>query len=71
LAHPATGTLATGLASLGFPVGDQVIGQQSVTFDISQFLTLLGIYGSAEHHFIIQVIDQDGNSVTRTLKLQS
>lgn len=71
LAHPATAKLSTGLAGLGFPVGDQVIGQQSVTFDISQFLILLGVYGSAEHHFIIQVIDQDGNSVTRTLKLQS
>jgi hypothetical protein len=71
LAHPATPELATGLASLSFPVGDEVIGQKSVTFDISQFLSLLNIYGSAEHHFIIQVIDQDGNSVTRTLKLQS
>jgi hypothetical protein len=71
LAYPSTATLATGLSSLGFPVGSEVIGQTSVAFDISQFLSLLGVYGSAEHHFVIQVVDANGNTVTRTLKLQS
>ena len=69
LAYP--GDYATGLSGLGFPVGDDVIGQTELLFDISQFTELLGIYGAATHHFIIKVTDQKGASVTKTLTLIS
>ena len=69
LAFP--GDLRTGLLSLGFPVGDQVLGKTTLKFDITKFTPLLGIYGPATHKFIITAIDQSGNSVEKTLTLIS
>ena len=65
------GDLAEGLASLEFPIGDQVIGAKEIKFDITNFTPLLGIYGAATHRFIINVIDLEGNSTTKTLTLIS
>lgn len=56
---------------LGFPVGDQVIGQKTLEFDITPFTQLLGIYGAATHKFIIKVVDQEGTEVEETLTLIS
>lgn len=56
---------------LGFPVGDQVIGQKTLVFDITPFTQLLGIYGAATHRFIIKVVDQEGTEVEETLTLIS
>ena len=56
---------------LGFPVGDQVIGQKTLVFDITPFTQLLGIYGAATHKFIIKVVDQEGTEVEETLTLIS
>lgn len=69
LAEP--GSLEEGLKGLGFPVKDQVIGQTSVLFDITQFTSLLGIYGAANHNFIIRVVDKKNQEVTKTLKIKS
>ena len=69
LAYP--GDLRTGLESLGFPVGDQVLGKTTLKFDITKFTPLLGSYGPATHKFIITAIDQSGNSVEKTLTLIS
>lgn len=69
LAEP--GSLADGLGSLGFPTGDQVVGQSEILFDITNFTPLLGLYGVATHNFIIRVVDQKGLEVTQTLKIKS
>lgn len=69
LAYP--GDLESALSGLGFPVGDQVIGQKTLAFDITQFTQLLGIYGEATHKFIIKAVDQEGTEVEETLTLIS
>ncbi|MGL4993865.1 MAG: DUF4493 domain-containing protein [Bacteroidales bacterium] len=69
LANP--GELQEGLSSLGFPTGDQVVGQKELLFDITQFTPLLGIYGAGTHNFKITVIDQEStpNRKDQTLTL--
>lgn len=69
LAYP--GKLKEGLESLNFPTGENVIGQPEIVFDITDFTALLGVYGSALHNFIIEVTDQAGKTVSKTLKLKS
>ncbi|WP_303912537.1 DUF4493 domain-containing protein [Bacteroides mediterraneensis] len=69
LAEP--GSLDEGLKGLGFPTGDAVVGQTEILFDITNFTSLLGIYGAANHNFIIHVVDQNGLEVTETLKIKS
>lgn len=69
LAEP--GDLEAGLKGLGFPIGTDVIGKEEIPFDITQFTSLLGIYGAANHNFIIRVVDQQGLEVTETLKIKS
>lgn len=69
LAEP--GDLEAGLKGLGFPTGTDVIGKEKIPFDIIQFTSLLGIYGAANHNFIIRVVDQQGLEVTETLKIKS
>ncbi len=64
------GDLREGLESLGFPVGNDVKGSKKVEFDITSFLDLLGIYGAANHNFILTVTDGDGKTV-KTLKLRT
>jgi len=54
--------------SLGFPVGDEVIGQTDLVFDITQFIPLLAGFDGT-HKFTITVEDQ-GNpaaSLSKTL----
>ncbi len=67
LAYP--GAYEVGLKGLGFPTGSDVIGQTELLFNITQFTPLLGIYGAGTHNFIIEVIDEDNVSVTKTLTL--
>ena len=67
LAYP--GEYEAGLKGLGFPTGSDVIGQNELLFNITQFTPLLGIYGAGTHNFIIKVTDQDGVSTTKTLIL--
>ncbi|MGL4229685.1 MAG: DUF4493 domain-containing protein [Tannerellaceae bacterium] len=69
LANP--GGLAEALASLGFPIGADVIGKGELVFDITQFTPLLGIYGAGTHNFIITVVDQanPANTKKQTLTL--
>lgn len=69
LAEP--GALKEGLEGLGFPTGDAVVGQTELLFDITQFTSLLGIYGAANHNFIIRLVDQQGLEITETLKIKS
>ncbi|MGL5564060.1 MAG: DUF4493 domain-containing protein, partial [Tannerellaceae bacterium] len=69
LANP--GDLAEALASLGFPIGADVVGRNELVFDITQFTPLLGIYGAGTHNFIITVVDQanPANTKKQTLTL--
>lgn len=69
LAEP--GALEAGLKGLGFPTGDAVMGQTELLFDITDFTSLLGIYGAANHNFIIRLVDQIGLEATETLKIKS
>lgn len=65
------GQYESALKDLGFPVGDEVKGKKTVLFDITKFTALLGIYGKANHNFILRVSDTNGNSTTKTLKVKS
>lgn len=67
LAHP--GEYSKALSGLGFPVGDEVIGQTEVLFDISNFTILLPTF-KGNHDFKIRVVDSKGLEETKTLKLK-
>ena len=64
LAHP--GDFAEAFASLGFPVGDQVIGAKELEFNISQFVPLLGAFPGT-HTFKLEVVDKAGNKSSVSL----
>lgn len=65
------GQYESALKGLGFPVSDEVKGKKTVLFDITEFTSLLGTFGTANHKFILQVKDINGNSTTKTLKVKS
>lgn len=67
LAYP--GEKSDALSGLGFPVGDKVIGQTEVPFDISNFTILLPTF-KGNHDFKIRVVDSKGLEETKTLKLK-
>lgn len=67
LAYP--GENSDALSGLGFPVGDKVIGQTEVPFDISNFTILLPNF-TGNHDFKIRVVDSKGLEETKTLKLK-
>lgn len=65
LAYP--GDLETALkGSFGFPVGNEVIGQTDVVFDITQFVPLLNIY-QGTHQFKITATDANNVQVVKVL----
>ena len=66
LANP--GDLASALSeSFNFPIEDQIVGQTSVVFDITEFVPLLAIYTNEEHKFKLTVTDEKGNVATQEL----
>lgn len=70
LAYP--GSLGDALSnSFHFPVGDEVIGQNEVTFNIAPFVPLLNIYPGELHVFKLTVKDQKGLQRVVELKFQS
>ena len=62
------GDLKTAIEGLGFPTGSNVLNQPKVTFDISDFMPLLGLLGAGTHNFIIKATDAQGTT-TETLIL--
>ena len=68
LAYP--GDLSEGLGGLGFPIGDQVVNQTSVDFNITQFIPMIPIVpgGITYANFIITVTDNKGIQKAMTLK---
>ncbi len=64
------GDMAEDLQNLGFPVGNEVKGAKSLTFDISGFGGLLGMLGAGEHEFKLTITDANGTTV-KTLRLRT
>lgn len=67
LAYP--GELKDQLTTFKFPLEGDVIGKTEVTFDITEFVPLLGIY-PGQNTFIIRVVDQKGNEKSQDLKFE-
>lgn len=65
LAEP--GEYAEGLAGLGFPTPDQIIGAHDLDFDITQFMPLL--FDAGDHNFKITAVDSKNISKTLMLKV--
>lgn len=70
LVSPATEEMADGLKSLGFPVGDEVKGKKTLTFDLSRFIPMIaGIYDkTSDHNFTLKVTDTKAQTASETLK---
>lgn len=70
LAYPASVEVGQGLAALGLPVGDAVIGQKALSIDISRFVPIIMAYDqTSDHKFGMTVTDRAGQSVSKTLIL--
>lgn len=69
LAYP--GTLEETLKELKLPVSEQVINQQLVKFDVTEFMPLLKGEFAGIHRFIIEVVDNNNSSVKATLTVDS
>ena len=52
---------------LGFPVGDEVLGQTELNLSITKFLGVLAVLGPGEHDFEMSVTDVEGNTTTKTV----
>lgn len=64
LAYP--GENQAKFASVGFPTGNEVIGQKEIIFDISTFVPLLNAF-SGTHSFQISVTDSESIQLVKTL----
>lgn len=69
LADP--GALEETLKGLKLPVSEQVINQQLVKFDVTEFMPLLKGEFAGIHRFIIEVVDNNNSSVKATLTVDS
>lgn len=70
LANP--GKYEEALVGFELPVGDSVVGQTSVDFNLSELIPLLGLDPElGQHKFILTVIDVKGNQKSKTLVFQS
>ncbi len=56
------GSLKDAIEGLGFPTEGNVLNQSKVTFDITEFMPLLSILGSATHNFHITATDALGTT---------
>ena len=63
------GEMRAGLEGLGFPVAENVLGKNEISFDITPFAGLLASMGSGTHRFILTATDDAGNATTETLTL--
>ncbi len=63
------GNLRPQLEGLGFPVAENVIGANELSFDITPFGSLLAALGKGTHNFVMTATDQDNNVTTQTLTL--
>lgn len=66
LAYPKDETETAILKGFEFPVGNDVVGQKSIVFDITNLAPLLTIYNGT-HTFTITVEDQKGKQLSKSL----
>jgi hypothetical protein len=62
------------LRDLGFAVGNDVLGKQSVTLSITQFMGILQTVSGTDlkrHDFVLTVTDNNDNTTVQTLMLQT
>ena len=74
LANPKdeNGDYTEALSGFGFPVGDGVVGQTHVVFNLSPFIPLLNLADDPMvHTFRLTIIDEKGNNRTEDLKFHS
>ncbi len=69
LVNPANDSLNESLNNLGFPTRDNVLNQKSISFTITQFLSLLDLTGNGNHDFVMTVTDANGGVTTATMML--
>ena len=69
LVNPASDSMNDALAGLGFPTREKVLNQKSVSFTITQFLSLLDITGNGDHDFVMTVTDANGAVSQATVML--
>lgn len=53
---------------LGLPLGDDILGKESVPFSLSGLVPLINVYGpepGAQHKFTLKVTDEEGNSLEK------
>ena len=70
LANPASEEMASGLKTLGFPVGDEVKNATSLEFDLSRFMPMIAaIYPeTSDHNFKLTVKDSQSKQTVKTLR---
>ena len=66
-----TSSIAEKLNNLGFPYGDAVKDQTTVSFSITGFLGLLSLTGAGDHDFEMTVIDNEDNVITKKLMIKT
>lgn len=68
LANP--GAAGDNLASIGLPVGDDVIGKTDIEFNVTELVPLLGAF-PGNHEFVLDVVDSKGNKSKLVLKFKA
>ena len=63
------GDLRDKLEGLGFPVAENIVGQNAISFDITLFAGLLSALGPGTHNFTMTAIDQNNVTTIQTLTL--
>lgn len=64
------GDYEDGLVALGFPVGNEVKGQTSVTFDITTFMGPLTVLGTGKSDFTLTITNSAGGVTSVTIMLE-
>ena len=59
------------LERLGFPTGEKVVGQTSVSFDISPFMPLIPLLGTGDSDFRLTVTDNEGQTTVASIMVHS
>ena len=61
--------LSETLREFGFPVGEEVVGQKSISFDISSFIPLMSTF-QGDTDFTLTVTDMEGRTATEAVMIR-
>ena len=61
--------LSETLREFGFPVGEEVVGQKSISFDISSFIPLMSTF-QGDTDFTLTVTDMEGQTATEAVMIR-